>query len=673
MKVSSKLFSVFLVALMVLTSLPMSAFAATENPYEQPVGSAAFTVSTSFCAAGDKTKIFVDISKDSQMSAGLFTLSYDTTLLKATSVELGVVLKNGYTSKNICEDGTVKVSYADVNPNYEEGRLFEVEFEAIGDVPEGENFVDIPVVLTVEDLRNYEDYIISPQVENGKITLINTPYGDVNLSDDITATDALMALYANSQLIELTNEQLTLADVNGDAKVSAADALLILQYSAGNISNYPIFTVTAPTGLHVESKDETHVTLAWEEVKNVVGYNVYMDGSKINAELVIDTSYAVAELTQDTKYSFAISAVNALKETEVCSTIEVSTSKADRNVVFKDYDGIVLNSQIVLSGEDAVEPETPTRTGYTFIGWDKDTTNITEDIEFTAQYEINTYMVTFDYQYNNTVDTATAVYNTTVAEPALISRTDYTLEGWYRDKNFVQKWNFDTDVVENNMTLYANWVTWSAWTTDTALSNNSLYEVQSKTQYSYSDKSTTSSSSSTLSGWTLYNSAITSWGSWSSWQNSSVSANTNRQVETRYINPTYKTVYVYFHYCPSNGKSWANCKYDTCTYYHEVTFDSPLTNRVANSVGSGYYYTSGTSCPHGCTKWYVGTDYNGSNATRTVQATAGYTQYRYRNAVYTYYFYKWSSYSDWLDTVYTASDTRQVKTRTVYRYKLKQQ
>ena len=148
MKVSSKLFSVFLVALMVLTSLPMSAFAATENPYEQPVGSAAFTVSTSFCAAGDKTKIFVDISKDSQMSAGLFTLSYDTTLLKATSVELGVVLKNGYTSKNICEDGTVKVSYADVNPNYEEGRLFEVEFEAIGDVPEGENFVDNVIAIT---------------------------------------------------------------------------------------------------------------------------------------------------------------------------------------------------------------------------------------------------------------------------------------------------------------------------------------------------------------------------------------------------------------------------------------------------------------------------------------------------------------------------------------------
>ena len=274
MKKCIRLLAFLLVTALVATSLPVCSFAASENPYDKYVGNASFTVSTSFCATGETTKIFVDISNDSQMSAAMFVLSYDTSLLKATNVETGLVLKNGYTSKNITSQGLVKVSYADIDPNYEEGRLFEVEFEVIGSVPETEGFIEVPVVLTVEDLRNYEDYRIASTVKNGKITMINTAYGDINLSSDTTATDALMALYSNSQLIELTDEQRVLADVNGDGKVSAADALLILQYSAGEISNYPIFTMDSPAGLNVISKDETYVTLGWSEVKNTIGYNV---------------------------------------------------------------------------------------------------------------------------------------------------------------------------------------------------------------------------------------------------------------------------------------------------------------------------------------------------------------------------------------------------------------
>lgn len=152
MKRIKSIIAIILAILTFVSVLPTSVLASEENPYEQYVGKANFAVSTSFCATGDTTKIFVDISKGSQMSAALFTLKYDTSLLKAVNVETGVVLKNGSTSKNITADGLVKVSYADINPNYEEGRLFEVEFEAIGEVPAGKKFFDIPVELCVEDL-----------------------------------------------------------------------------------------------------------------------------------------------------------------------------------------------------------------------------------------------------------------------------------------------------------------------------------------------------------------------------------------------------------------------------------------------------------------------------------------------------------------------------------------
>lgn len=674
MKKCIRLLAFLLVTALVATSLPVCSFAASENPYDKYVGNASFTVSTSFCATGETTKIFVDISKDSQMSAAMFVLSYDTSLLKATNVETGLVLKNGYTSKNITSQGLVKVSYADIDPNYEEGRLFEVEFEVIGSVPETEGFIEVPVVLTVEDLRNYEDYRIASTVKNGKITMINTAYGDINLSSDTTATDALMALYSNSQLIELTDEQRVLADVNGDGKVSAADALLILQYSAGEISNYPIFTMDSPAGLNVISKDETYVTLGWSEVKNTVGYNVYMDGEKVNSEPITATEYTVEGLLQDSKHTFAVSTVNVLMESELCEEIEVSTNKADRYVTFKDYDGTILNTQIVLSGEAAVEPAAPVRTGYTFTAWDKDTSVVTVDTEFVAQYEINTYTVTFDYLYNNKTASASAVYNTTVAAPALINRADYTLEGWYRDKNFIQKWNFESDVVENNITLYANWVTWSAWSTDTSLLNNPLYEVEKKTQYSYSDKSTTTSTATSLSGYTQ-DGSTTSYGAWTNvgWTKNKPTATdvlqiTNTKTVTDQAAYTLYNLY-YYRYWNTNYQQYYYTYSSSMggTKYTRSVVPSAL--KYSGNYGGyeGYSLTDRSARNFSDELWFLG-------STTTVPAVT-HTEWYYqtRTKTITYNYYKWSAYSEWSDTVYTASSTRQVKTRTVYRYKLKQQ
>lgn len=62
-------------------------------------------------------------------------------------------------------------------------------------------------------------------------------------------------------------------------------------------------------------------------------------------------------------------------------------------VTFKDWDGEVLDTVEVSHGGTANAPAA-TREGYTFTGWSEAITNVTGDMEVTAQYTINSYTLT---------------------------------------------------------------------------------------------------------------------------------------------------------------------------------------------------------------------------------------------------------------------------------------
>lgn len=58
-------------------------------------------------------------------------------------------------------------------------------------------------------------------------------------------------------------------------------------------------------------------------------------------------------------------------------------------ITFVDWDGSVLKSEQVEEGQSATAPAEPTREGYTFIGWDKEFSNVSADLTVTALYEQN--------------------------------------------------------------------------------------------------------------------------------------------------------------------------------------------------------------------------------------------------------------------------------------------
>ena len=64
--------------------------------------------------------------------------------------------------------------------------------------------------------------------------------GDLDNNQTVTAADALIALQAATGKVTLTADQLTAANVDGQADVSANDALLILQYATKKINAFPV-------------------------------------------------------------------------------------------------------------------------------------------------------------------------------------------------------------------------------------------------------------------------------------------------------------------------------------------------------------------------------------------------------------------------------------------------
>lgn len=65
-------------------------------------------------------------------------------------------------------------------------------------------------------------------------------YGDVDGDKEVSAADALMALQAATDKIDLTNEQALAANVDGEGDVTSSDALMILQVATQKIASFPV-------------------------------------------------------------------------------------------------------------------------------------------------------------------------------------------------------------------------------------------------------------------------------------------------------------------------------------------------------------------------------------------------------------------------------------------------
>ncbi len=143
------------------------------------------------------------------------------------------------------------------------------------------------------------------------------------------------------------------------------------------------------------------------------------------------------------------------------------------DVTFNSNGGSAVSSQVGLSkGAKISKPLDPSRSGYTFKGWfvdeamtaswNFDTNTVTGNTTLYAKWDVNPVVETFDVTFDSNGGSAISsqvglLKGAKISKPLDPSRSGYTFKGWFVDEAMTTSWNFDTDTVDKNITLFAKW------------------------------------------------------------------------------------------------------------------------------------------------------------------------------------------------------------------------
>jgi uncharacterized repeat protein (TIGR02543 family) len=181
--------------------------------------------------AGNDVTVEVKIENNPGFDSLVAALNYDSSILayKSSSADLlssGIFMRNEAANKfNVSWTGGTSVLRTN-------GTLFTVTFTIKSGVNAG-SYSDL--ALTLGEMVNIDagGVSISPNIVDGKVTVINITYGDINDDGVITASDATLVLRYIVGLNTFDDNQKLAADVNNDGQITASDATIILRYIVG--------------------------------------------------------------------------------------------------------------------------------------------------------------------------------------------------------------------------------------------------------------------------------------------------------------------------------------------------------------------------------------------------------------------------------------------------------
>lgn len=409
-----------------------------------------------------------------------------------------------------------------------------------------------------------------------------------------------------------------------------------MAFDIGNISSFELQGKDKEyRGLSIKSDAET----------TVINGVTFTENTKIPMELSSE-NVTLDRVTADCSgYALVLKA----NETNLSLNRSINLMSTSENaVISKSVNLSNLSSSIVgklnITGNMLVNGE---------VSGDRYITFNNGEIKYITDEEYENYLtahkITFDANGGTvSVSDKMASLNTAIGELPIPSRDYYTFDGWYTESDGGDEVTADTIMTSlTDMTLYAHWVqnNVSAWTLASKMPSGS--EVVNR-KYTYTLTSYTTSSSSSLSGWTKYD---TQWkwsdySSWSGWSTSSKTKSDSRDVQTR---TTYR---IYRYSCPGcadhhpiPGKCVAGA-YSVKDYTHPHTCGDDIVPEssykeqwiTTKPNDNGYYPANSRYRIHlkesGNYTWQKVWWWDNKNYTRTEY------RYRDRSKVYTYYYKK---------------------------------
>lgn len=136
-------------------------------------------------------------------------------------------------------------------------------------------------------------------------------------------------------------------------------------------------------------------------------------------------------------------------------------------VTFNSNGGTDVPVQSVVEGNKITMPTNPVKTNGLFAGWFKestlenqwvfDTDTVTADTTLFAKWD-PAYTVTFDTDGGSEVEAQTIAPGGKVTKPADPTKGGSTFDDWYTDNTYATVFDFDTETVNSDITIYAQWV-----------------------------------------------------------------------------------------------------------------------------------------------------------------------------------------------------------------------
>ncbi len=170
----------------------------------------------------------------------------------------------------------------------------------------------------------------------------------------------------------------------------------------------------------------------------------------------------------------AIAVKNGYTDSDIAEFIYTVVEDAPLryNITFESNGGTILSAQSVLENEKIEQPEAPVKEGYLFEGWFKETKceniwdfekdTVTADITLYAKWTEDPsaaiYTVSFELQEHGTpIESLTIKSGELLIAPEAPTAEGYQFEGWFKEPECENIWDFEKDTVTADITLYAKW------------------------------------------------------------------------------------------------------------------------------------------------------------------------------------------------------------------------